>query len=115
MSGAFKLKEYVPAQRIVYERNPNYAMIDEKGQRLPYLDKYIILIVGDLNNELLKFKSKELDVVSLRGANVSIFKEKEKNSDYKIYNLGPDTGTMYFGFNLNTRKNDKGKYYVNPI
>lgn len=63
----------------------------------------------------MKFKSKELDVVSLRGANVSIFKEKEKNSDYKIYNLGPDTGTMYFGFNLNTRKNDKGKYYVNPI
>ncbi len=115
VSGAFKLKEYVPAQRIVYERNPNYAMIDEKGQRLPYLDKYIILIVGDLNNELLKFKSKELDVVSLRGANVSIFKEKEKNSDYKIYNLGPDTGTMYFGFNLNTRKNDKGKYYVNPV
>lgn len=115
VSGAFKLKEYVPAQRIVYERNPNYAMIDEKGQRLPYLDKYIILIVGDLNNELLKFKSNELDVVSLRGANVSIFKEKEKNSDYKIYNLGPDTGTMYFGFNLNTRKDDKGKYYVNPV
>ena len=79
------------------------------------MKKLIVLFIGDLNNELLKFKSKELDVVSLRGANVSIFKEKEKNSDYKIYNLGPDTGTMYFGFNLNTRKNDKGKYYVNPI
>ena len=32
-SGAFKLKEYVPAQRIVYERNPNYYVIDEKGQK----------------------------------------------------------------------------------
>lgn len=114
-SGAFKLKEYVPAQRIVYLRNPNYYMMDEKGQKLPYLDKYIILIVGDLNNELLKFKSKELDTVGLRGTNVALFKEQEKNSDYKIYNLGPDTGTMYFAFNLNTRKNDKGKYYVNPI
>lgn len=114
-SGAFKLKEYVPAQRIVYERNPNYYMIDEKGQKLPYLDKYIILIVGDLNNELLKFKSGELDTVGLRGTNVAMFKEKEKFSDYKIYNLGPDTGTMYFAFNLNTRKNDKGKYYVNPV
>ena len=114
-SGAFKLKEYVPAQRIVYERNPNYYMLDEKGQKLPYLDKYIILIVGDLNNELLKFKSGELDTVGLRGTNVAIFKEKEKFSDYKIYNLGPDTGTMYFAFNLNTRKNDNGKYYVNPI
>ena len=114
-SGAFRLKEYVPAQRIVYERNPNYPMLDSKGQKLPYLDKYIMLIVGDLNNELLKFKSKELDIVSLRGSNVSIFKEKEHNSDYKIYNLGPDTGTLYLAFNMNTRKNDKGQYYVNPI
>lgn len=114
-SGAFKLKEYVPAQRIVYERNPYYYMIDEKGQKLPYLDKYIILIVGDLNNELLKFKSGELDTVGLRGTNVAMFKEKEKSSDYKIFNLGPDTGTMYFAFNLNNRKNDKGKYYVNPV
>ena len=114
-SGAFKLKEYVPAQRIVYERNPDYYMIDENGQKLPYLDKYIILIVGDLNNELLKFKAGELDTVGLRGTNVALFKEKEKFSDYKIYNLGPDTGTMYFAFNLNTRKNDKGKYYVNPV
>lgn len=114
-SGAFKLKEYMPAQRLVYERNPDYYMIDEKGQKLPYLDKYIILIVGDLNNELLKFKAKELDTVGLRGTNVALFKEKEKFSDYKIYNLGPNTGTMYFAFNLNTRKNDKGKYYVNPV
>ena len=114
-SGAFKLKEYVPAQRLVYERNPNYYMIDEKGQKLPYLDKYIILIVGDLNNELLKFKAGELDTVGLRGTNVAMFKEKEKFSDYKIYNLGPNTGTIYFSFNLNTRKNDKGNYYVNPI
>ncbi len=114
-SGAFKLKEYVPAQRIVYERNPSYYVIDEKGQKLPYLDKYIILIVGDLNNELLKFKAKELDTVGLRGTNVALFKEQEKFSDYKVYNLGPDTGTMYFAFNLNDRKNEKGKYYVNPI
>ena len=114
-SGAFKLKEYVPAQRLVYEKNPNYYMIDEQGNKLPYLDKYIILIVGDLNNELLKFKAGELDTVGLRGTNVALFKEQEKFSDYKIYNLGPNTGTMYFSFNLNTRKNEKGKYYVNPI
>ena len=114
-SGAFKLKEYVPAQRLVYVRNPNYYMIDEKAQKLPYLDKYIILIVGDLNNELLKFKAGELDTVGLRGSNVALFKEKEKFSDYKIYNLGPNTGTIYFAFNLNTRKNEKGNYYVNPV
>ena len=114
-SGAFRLKEYVPAQRIVYERNPDYYIIDEKGQKLPYIDKYIMLIVGDLNNELLKFKSKELDFVGLRGTNVSIFKENEARSDYKIFNLGPNSGTLYLGFNLNDRKNSAGKYYVNPV
>ena len=68
-----------------------------------------------LNEEqLAALKAKELDIVSLRGANVALFKEQEHFSDYKIYNLGPDTGTMYFAYNLNTRKNDKGKYYVNP-
>lgn len=114
-SGAFRLKEYVPAQRIVYERNPNYYIIDEKNQKLPYIDKYIMLIVGDLNNELLKFKSKEIDMVGLRGTNVSIFKEQEKHSDYQIFNLGPDTGTMYLGINMNNRKNSTGKYYVDPV
>lgn len=114
VSGAFKLKEYVPAQRVVFERNPNYYEINTKGQKLPYLDKLVYLIVGDLNNEVLKFEAKELDVISLQGAKVARYKSLEPHSDFKLYNLGPDTGTMYLSMNLNNRKNDKGKYYVNP-
>lgn len=114
-SGAFVLEEYVPAQRIVFKRNPNYYAIDKNNHLLPYLDKYVILIVGDLNNELLKFEAGELDVVSVRGRDLARFKAKEKKSDYKIYNLGPNTGTMFVSFNLNTRKNAEGKFYVNPI
>lgn len=111
-SGAFKLEEYVPAQRVILKRNPNYYIIDEKHNKLPYLDKYIVLIVGDLNNELLKFEAKELDALSIRGKDVSRYKELEKKSDFTIYNLGPDTGTMFLTFNLNTRKNPQGKYYI---
>ncbi len=114
VSGAFKLKEYVPAQRVVFERNPNYYEINSKGQKLPYLDKLVYLIVGDLNNEVLKFEAKELDVISLQGSKVARYKSLEPHSDFKLYNLGPDTGTMYLSMNLNNRKNDKGKYYVTP-
>ena len=114
-SGAFKLKEYVPAQRVVYERNNNYYEINKKGDRLPYLDKLVYLIVGDLNNEVLKFEAKELDVINLQGAKVARYKTLEPHSDFKLYNLGPTTGTMYLSLNLNNRKNDKGKYYVDPI
>ncbi len=114
VSGAFKLKEYVPAQRVVYEKNPNYYVINTKNEILPYLDKRIYLIVGDLNNEVLKFEAKELDEITLQGAKVARYKSLEPHSDFKLHNLGPSTGTMYLSVNLNDRKDSKGKYYVNP-
>lgn len=113
-SGAFKLIEYVPAQRLVYERNPDYYMINKDGEKLPYLNKMVYMIVGDINNEVLKFEGGELDVISLQGANVARFKEMEKHSDFTVYNIGPDTGTLFLTINLNDRKNDEGKFYVNP-
>ena len=114
VSGAFKLKEYVPAQRVVFERNPNYYEINKEKQKLPYLDRFIYLIVGDLNNEVLKFEAKELDVISLQGSKVARYKSLEAHSDFKLYNLGPATGTMYLSMNLNNRKGKNGKFYVNP-
>lgn len=114
ISGAFKLKEYVPAQRVVYERNPNYYVINTKEQKLPYLDRLVYLIVGDLNNEVLKFEAKELDIINLQGSKVARYKAMEPHSDFVMHNLGPDTGTMYLAMNLNNRKNDKGQFYVDP-
>lgn len=114
-SGAFRLKEYIPAQRVVFERNPNYYKMNKKYEKLPYLDKLVYFIVADLNNEILKFEAKEIDMISLRGSNVARYKSKEAESDYKIYNLGPDTGTMFITINLNNRKNKDGKYNLNPM
>ncbi len=114
-SGAFRLLEYVPAQRVVLKRSDNYHMINKEGKQLPYLDKYVIQIVGDLNNELLKFESGELDVISVRGSDAARFKMNENKGGYKLYNLGASTGTMFFTLNLNDRKNEKGQPYVNPM
>lgn len=114
-SGAFKLKEYVAAQRVVFVRNPNYYKINLKDEKLPYLDKVVYMIVGDTNNEILKFEAKEIDVLSLRGSNVAKYKIREPQSDYIIYNLGPDTGTLFLVLNLNNRKDKNCKPYVNPV
>lgn len=113
-SGAYKMSEYVPAQRVIYKRNPDYYMIDKAGNKLPYLDRYIILIVGDLNNDTLKFEGLETDVVSLQGSMVARYRELEKHSNFDLYNLGPTTNTTFIVFNLNTRKNKDGKYYLEP-
>lgn len=114
VSGPFKLKEYKAAQRVVFEKNPNYYMINTDNKKLPYLDKLVYLIVGDLNNEILKFEGHETDVLSLRGSTVAPYKMKEAESDYKIYNLGADNGTMFIAINLNKHQNNDGEFYVNP-
>lgn len=114
VSGAFKLKEYIPAQRVVFEKNPNYYVIDKEGSILPYLDRWIMLIVGDLNNDILKFEAGETDTTSISGPMVSRYREFEKNSDYMLYNLGPTTNTSFIVFNMNTRKDKNGKFYVDP-
>lgn len=111
-SGAFHLKEYVAAQRVVFERNPNYYKINTKGERLPYLDKIVYLIVGDTNNQILKFEAGEIDELPLKGDSVARYKSRETYSDYKVYNLGPDTGTLFIAINMNNRKDKNGKYFV---
>lgn len=111
-SGAFILEEYIPAQRIVLKRNSNYYMVNKNGEKLPYLDKYIFQIVQDQNTELLKFQSKESYVINLNGYYVSKYIDNEVNSDYRVYNLGPTSSTLFLCFNLNDRKNEKGKFFV---
>lgn len=115
-SGPFKLKEYIPAQRLVYEKNPNYYVINKKDEKLPYLNRFLVLIVGDLNNDIIKFEAKETDTTTIPGSLISKYREDEKKSDYILYNLGPTTNTNFIVFNLNTRKNkNTGKYYVDPV
>ena len=113
-SGAFKLKEYVPSQRVVYEKNPNYYLINKENQKLPYLNNWIMLIVCDTNNDTLKFESGLTDTLSVNGALVQRYKELKKHGDFELYNLGPSTNTTFIVFNLNNRKNKDGEYYVDP-
>jgi peptide/nickel transport system substrate-binding protein len=42
----WKLVTPPPAQRFVFERNPYYYRIDEKGVQLPYLDRVILTVVA---------------------------------------------------------------------
>lgn len=116
VSGPFKLSRYVPGQRVEFVRNPHYHMIDKQGQRLPYLDKFVEVIVPDQNTQILKFYGNEidfLDIRSIRGPDVATMKAKEKTGDYKLFNLGPDDGTTFLVLNMNRRRNPQsGKLYV---
>src|SRR5215510_12111532 len=43
---AWKLTTPPPSQRFVFERNPYYYRVDERGVQLPYLDKVIFTVVA---------------------------------------------------------------------
>ncbi len=51
--GPFRLKEYVPGQRLVLERNPYYWKSNAKGNRLPYLDELVFLFVSSADAQVL--------------------------------------------------------------
>ena len=62
--GPFALREYVPGQRLVFERNPHYFLEAADGTALPYLDRVVVEIIPDQSAELLRLESGQLDMMS---------------------------------------------------
>ncbi len=62
--GPFRLKQYIPGQRIVLERNPYFWKIDQKKNRLPYLDELVFLFVGNEDAQVMRFQAGDTDIMS---------------------------------------------------
>jgi peptide/nickel transport system substrate-binding protein len=98
--GPFRLKEYVPGQRLVLERNPFYWKVDAKRNRLPYLDELDFLFVPSADAQVLRFQSGETDVISRLGAeNFSALVRQPRG--YAMIDAGPGLEYNFLFFNLN--------------
>ncbi len=98
--GPFRLKEYVPGQRLVLERNPYYWKIDSKANRLPYLDELVFLFVPNADAQVLRFQSGETDLISRLGAeNFAVLGRQEHL--YTMADAGPGLEYNFVFFNLN--------------
>jgi peptide/nickel transport system substrate-binding protein len=62
--GPFVLTEYLPGQRLVFNRNPRYFRRSAEGVQLPYLDGLTIEIVPDQNAELLRLEAGQIDTMT---------------------------------------------------
>jgi peptide/nickel transport system substrate-binding protein len=113
--GPWTLAGYIPQQKIVLKPNPHYYKYDPAGNRLPYLDEVIYLIVPDQNSEVLKFQSGESDEIYFRAEDYADLKDGEAVGDYTVYDLGMEMSSQMLWFNLNPNSNPKtGKPYVTP-
>jgi peptide/nickel transport system substrate-binding protein len=98
--GPFRLKEYVPGQRLVLERNPYYWKADAKGNRLPYLDEVDFIFVPSSDAQVLRFQSGETDVISRLGAeNFSVLSRQQRG--FTMTDAGPGLEYNFLFFNLN--------------
>ncbi|GGA53443.1 hypothetical protein CYANOKiyG1_73500 [Okeania sp. KiyG1] len=79
------------------------------GNSLPYLDEIVIQIIPSTDNQLLRFRSGELDALPVNAEAFQLLKREEKRGKYQIYNGGPQFGYQFVGFNLNQAKNSEGK------
>jgi peptide/nickel transport system substrate-binding protein len=62
--GPFVLREYVPGQRLVFERNAHYFGRAADGTALPYLDRLVLDVIPDQSAELLRLESGQLDMMT---------------------------------------------------
>ncbi|MFQ6048694.1 MAG: ABC transporter substrate-binding protein, partial [Phycisphaerae bacterium] len=113
-TGPFMLASYQTGQKVVLKRNPYYWRRDAAGQRLPYLDEIVYLVVQDLNADLLRFQNGETDATAIRGQDFPILKPLERQGNFKIYQLGPAYGSQFVVLNMNPGRSPSGQPYVQP-
>ena len=100
--GPFRLKEHVPGQRIVLERNPYYWKSDPAGHHLPYLEELDFVVAGNEDLQVLRFESGESDVISRPSArNFGVLEKQSEQKGYILKNVGAGFEYNFLFFNLN--------------
>ena len=114
-TGPFTLASYDPGNRLVLQRNPDYWLTDDAGNRLPYLDELTYLVVADEAAELGKFWTGETDVLGVLGEWHAGLSALQSIQDFTIHRRGPTFGETLLAFNMNPGRNpETNAPYVAP-
>ncbi|MYI55493.1 MAG: ABC transporter substrate-binding protein [Acidimicrobiia bacterium] len=115
-TGPFMIASYEPGERLVLSRNPNYWKTDADGNRLPYLDEVVHVIVEDLEDELAAFLDGGSDVHGVLGAEYADLEPLQEQDGFTIHRRGPAFGTTFLAFNMNPGVDaDTGESYLDPV
>src|SRR3984885_1068859 len=100
--GPFRLKEYVPGQRVVLERNPYYWKADRAGNQLPYLNEVVFLFVPSEDAQVIRFQSGDTEVLSRFSAeNFAVLQKQQGVKGYHLDDLGAGLEYNFLFFNMN--------------
>ena len=114
-NGQYRMLSYTPNQRVVLERNPYFWRKDAEGNPQPYIQQIVWQIIENTDNQLLNFRSGDLDTLDVQPEVFPLLKREEKRGKYTVFNGGPDTGSVFMCFNLNKGRNAQNQPFVDPI
>ena len=104
-TGPFTIESYVPGERLVHKRNPDYWLKDAQGNSLPYLDNIVRIIVPDLEAELEMFLAGDTDTHGILGEELAQLEPLQEEGNFTIHRRGPAFGTTFLTFNMNPGSN----------
>lgn len=113
-TGPYCIREFLPAERIIYKPNLHYWKADINRRRLPYIDALVYKFVSDNNSQLALFATGQLAVSALAARDLPWISKAADKYDFTIYERGPSAMISFFWFNMKPGKNEKGEYYVEP-
>lgn len=100
--GPFRLKDYIPGQRVRLERNPYYWKADTAGHRLPYLDELDFSFAGSEDGQMMRFQSGESDVLNrISARNFAVVEKDQGRRGLTVKDAGPGLEVSFLIFNLN--------------
>ena len=111
--GPWMLENYQSKERIIFKRNPYYYVVNQQGERLPYLEREVMTFAKDMSNIQLLFEQGALHTHSGTPQNLGRL-QRLKSPSFKLMDLGPADGTTFMAFNLNTRKDANGHPIMDP-
>ena len=107
--GKWYITDYVPAQRLVFTRNPNYWEKDGQGVSIPYYEKMIYQIIGDQNTDYLLFTQGKTEAYVPRPEEYNDVVNNQ-GSDYTVFNAEGSMGSSMWIFNQNPINSDQPFY-----
>ncbi len=97
--GPFRLRENVPGERVVLERNPYYWKRDGDGESMPYLDRLVFVTLPSTDAEFLRFKAGEIDIMTRMSSEQ--FASLPAGGAYQTIDGGPSLEYNFLFFNQN--------------
>ncbi len=114
-NGPYRLRQYRPGERLVLERNPHYWRRTPTGKPKPLIERIVFEVVDSRDTQLLRFRSRDLDLYGLRPEDFQLLKREERWGQFTVYNGGPPLDSTWITFNQTQARNPKtGQPFVKP-